>query len=142
MPHKSLSLLAVFTLLGVCGCGDPARPHLERLVYDWGVVIATGYTHSDDYTRDEQRVHMFHEQSVAMTHMLSAFLADDPPVSDELKQLLRKWKKVNDENAAIHAKMISENRFIYTVEEQSRVDTLVRADFACGGDLMSHLEGY
>jgi len=139
---KNSSIFLACLLAALCGCSDPAKPHLERLVRDWGIVIATGYTHSDDYTKDEQRVHMFHEQSEAMSDMLEDFLADDPPVSDELKALLRDWKKVNDENAKLHARMIAEDRYVYTPAEKERVDTLTRADMAGSVDLMGHLEGY
>ena len=139
---KYSSIVVACLFAALCGCSDPARPHLERLVRDWGIVVATGYTHSDDYTRDQQRVHRFHEQSEAMSKMLEEFLADDPPVSDELKTLLRDWKKVNDENAELHARMIAENRYIYTEAEKDRVDALIRADSAGAVDLMGHLEGY
>ncbi len=142
MIHKSFTLVTVLVIAGVVGCSDPAKPHLERLVNDMGVATATGYTHSDDYSRDEYRVHYFHESSAAHSKVLAKFLADDPPVSDELKQLLRAWKTVNDENAALHAKMIAENRFVYTETEQARADTLKKLDIAGFIDFMEHLEGY
>lgn len=134
-----IPLLCVTTLLN--GCSDPAKPHLERLVNDWAAVIATGYTHSDEYTRDEHRVHMHHEQSQAMSEMLDSFLNDDPPVSDDLKQMLRDWKKVNDDIAELHAAMIAEDRYVYTSDEQAQVEILIGADTAATFELQGHLEG-
>ena len=141
MRNISLFTAALFGL-GIVGCSDPARPHLERLVNDWGVVVATGYTHSDTYTQDEQRVHTFHEQNTAMSKMLAEFLKDDLPVSNELKSFLRDWKKVTDESALLHKKMIDEGRFTYTVAEKARVDTLFRADMAAAFEMTEHFKGY
>jgi hypothetical protein len=141
MRRPALSL-AILLLPALTGCGDPALPHLERLINEWGVVIATGYVHSDAYGKDEQRIRCFHEQSRATNRMLTKFLADDPPVSDELKAFLRNWKTVTAEIEATHKKMIDEGRFTYHEDEKDRAETLTKAEALAGFELMEHLKGY
>jgi hypothetical protein len=124
------------------GCKDPARPHIERLLNEWAVVIAEGYVHSDKYSQDEQRIHFFHEQSRATNQMLTKFLDDDPPVKDDLKDFLRVWRAVAAESEKLHEKMIDEGRFTYNGDEKARAETLTKAEALAGMELMEHVKGY
>jgi hypothetical protein len=140
---RSLALsIPSFFLVALIGCSDPARPHLERLVNELTVATATGYVHSDSYSRDEHRVHYLHEQSRATNRVLRKFLLDDPPVKDELKAFLRDWEKVTSENEALHKTMIDEGRFTYNENEKDRAEALSKADVVAGLEILDHLKGY
>ena len=136
------SVTVVVVLSGLTSCSDPARPHLERLAEEWGDVVATGYVHSETYSEDEWHIHYIHEQNRVTNRMLTEFLDDDPPVSDELKALLRSWKTVTAEIEAIHEKMIDEKRFTYKENERVRAQALVRAESKFGLEVAEHMKGY
>ncbi len=126
----------------IVGCADPARPHLERFVSEWGGVVAKDYSHLDALPDDERIVRRHFESSRAMNRMLVSFLHDNPPVSEELKSFLRDWETATAEIERIHKKMIDEGRYVYTDEERPRAEQLVQAEAVAGFELLDHLEGY
>jgi len=140
---RTFSLSTAIVILLMCtGCKDSARPHIERLLNEWGIVVAEGYVHSDKYSKDEQRIHFFHEQSRATNRMLTKFLDDDPPVKDDLKDFLRDWQTVAAESQKLHEKMIEEGRFTYNADEKARAETLIKAEALAGMELMDYVKGY
>jgi hypothetical protein len=130
------------TISLLAGCADPAPPHLERLVGEWGGVVAKDYSHLDGLPDDERLVRRHFESSRAMNRVLVSFLDDDPPVSNELKAFLRDWETCTSEIERIHKKMIDEQRYVYTAEERPRAEQLVKAEAVAGIELMDHLKGY
>lgn len=141
MHCVALSTVMLF-ITAFTGGSDPARPHLERLLSEWGVVAATGFVHSDAYGEDERRIRYFYEQSRATNRVLVKFLDDAPPVKDELKAFLRDWEKLTSESETLHEKMINEGRFVYDDTEKDRAERLTKAEMLAGFELMDHLEGY
>ncbi|MCS7471732.1 hypothetical protein NZK35_34230 [Stieleria sp. ICT_E10.1] len=124
------------------GCSDPARPHLELLLVEYGRVVGKPFPDLDLYDGDERRIRYLHANSVATHEMLKDYLSIERPITAELKQFLIDWQKVSKRSMDLHAKMIEAERYTYNADEQELAERLVKGEALAGFELMDHFEGY
>lgn len=129
-------------VVALAGCSDPARPHLETLVSEWGRVVGTQYPELANYDGDEREIRYLYANSATTYEMLNDYLSVDRPISAELKQFLVDWREVSKQSMELHKTMIDEGRFTYNESDKERAEALTKSEAAGGFELLGHLEGY
>lgn len=136
------TLLLLLCLACITGCSDPARPHLEELLGEYGRVVGTPFPELELYEGDERKVRYLHAHSAATHQMLKNYLSVDRPITAELKQFLIDWQTVSKSSMDLHEKMIQDGRYAYNDDEKEIAERLTKGEALAGFELMDHFEGY